>query len=196
MSRSSEPFAALRVNSAKGKHLTPQRARPFAALRVTLVSNLCERLWVAPARTAGLLGQGFVLRVDAANFSGLGDAGDGEQIGAHAQVGLLLGGFTLHSMESTRHDGFEPVIDFVFGPEEALQVLHPLEVTDGDTTGIGHDVGDDCDAAIIEDTISLGCGWAVGGFNNQAGLYAWSVSRGQLVLPGGRHQDIALELQQ
>ena len=96
------------VMLSTAKHLTPQRARPFpfAALRVTLVSNLCERLWVAPTRTAGLLGQGCVLWVDAANFGGLGDAGDGEQIGTHAQVGLLLGGFMMHSMESTRHDGF------------------------------------------------------------------------------------------
>ena len=68
---------------------------------------------------------------------------------------------------------FEGVVDFGlkfgenlgFGPAEALEVLNPLEVTDGDPAGVTEDVRDEEDiAAFLDDRVGGLGGGTVGGF--------------------------------
>src|SRR5207248_11642191 len=52
--------------------------------------------------------------------------------------------------ESLHHDPLQATIDVVFIPEQLLKVLNPFEVRDCDTTGVGEDVGDHHDSALVE----------------------------------------------
>ena len=61
--------------------------------------------------------------------------------------------------------GFQAGDDFTFGPEVVLEVLHPLEVGNGDAAGIAEHVRDDEDIATgVEDAVRLRGGGAVGAF--------------------------------
>src|SRR4051794_998041 len=70
----------------------------------------------------------WMLWVDAADLGGFGDAADGEQVGAHAEVAVLLVALGVDGVEAADHDLLQAVVDLVFRPEEVLEVLHPLEV--------------------------------------------------------------------
>src|SRR2546423_5587737 len=54
------------------------------------------------------------------------------------------------------HDLAQARLDLLPGPEESLQVLDPLEVRDHDAAGVGHDVGNDQDAALVSARSAIG----------------------------------------
>ena len=70
------------------------------------------------------------------------------------------------------HDALELSVNFGLVPEKRLQVLHPLEVADGDATGAGQDVRDDARAALTEDGVGLGGNRTVGSLDDQLRLHA------------------------
>ena len=123
-------------------------------------------------------------------------AADGEQVGAHAEVAALLVALGVDGIEAADHDVLEAVVDLVLRPEEVLQVLHPLEVADGHATGVREDVGDDGDAAFLEDRVGLGGSGAVGCLDDEAGLDAVGVGMGQLAFQGGGDKDVTGHLKQ
>ena len=89
--------------------------------------------------------------------------------------------------------GLELGEDFVFCPREALEILNPLEVTDGDAAGIAEDVGDEEDvAALLDDGIGLGGGGTVGGFSEDAAFEFGGIVLGDNALEGRGDKGVAL----
>src|SRR5258706_7909444 len=99
------------------------------------------------------------LRIYPAHLRGLGDTADGEQIRRHAEVARLLLALGVHRLEAAHHNALESPVDLVLRPEEALQVLHPLEVAHRDTASVGQDIRHNLNAARAEDVVGLRGGW-------------------------------------
>jgi hypothetical protein len=68
--------------------------------------------------------------------------------------------------------------DPIESPAIVLTILDPFKVTSRHTAGIGQDVGQDNDAAFIEDFIRVGIGRSVGAFDNDRGLYTGRILGG------------------
>src|SRR5258706_16342595 len=96
------------------------------------------------------------LRIYSAHLRGLGDTADGEQIRRHAEVARLLLALGVHRLEAAHHDALESLDDLVLRPEEALQVLHPLEVAHRHATGVGQEIRHDLDSTRADDVVGLG----------------------------------------
>ncbi len=62
----------------------------------------------------------------------------------------------------------EARVDLVLAPEEAGEVLHPLEVADRDAAGVGQHVGHHQHALVVQDSVGLRGGRAVGAFDDEA----------------------------
>src|SRR5207253_6362580 len=60
-----------------------------------------------------------------------------------------------HAVERVRHLVRQTAADLVAIPEEPTEILHPLEIGDRDTAGVGEDVRQDRDAALREDAVSV-----------------------------------------
>src|ERR1700737_5007842 len=86
------------------------------------------------------------------------DTRDGLHVRGHAHVELALQLCLQHLAERPRHDGFQLLVHLVLGPEERLQVLHPLEIRDGHTARVGEDIRDQEDVALAKDRVGLGGG--------------------------------------
>ena len=88
-------------------------------------------------------------------------------------------------------------VDDVLGPVVAVEVLDPLEVADGDAAGVAQDVGDQEDAALVEDRrrprASSGR-WRPR--RRCLALIVVGVLGRDLVLEGGRDEDVALDLEE
>ncbi len=87
---------------------------------------------------SGAAGEGLerVLWVDPPDLGRLGDAGDGQEVGACAHIDFSLIGDIQNVVEALRHDLAELQVDLILTPEEGLQVLHPFEVGDGHPAGV------------------------------------------------------------
>src|ERR1700693_1426925 len=94
-------------------------------------------------------------------------------------------------VEGTVHDVEEPLVDFTFAPEEALAVLNPFEVADGDAAGIAENIGHGENALGIDDGVGLPGGGAICAFAKDFGLDLMSVLFGDLIFDGGGNDDIA-----
>ena len=46
-------------------------------------------------------------------------------------------GIAYHFVEAVLHDIFQPLVNRAFAPKESFAVLHPFEIADRDTAGIG-----------------------------------------------------------
>ena len=86
--------------------------------------------------------------------------------------------------------------DLVARPEEPSEVLHPLEVRDGDAAGVREDVRQDRDPALGEDLVRLERGRAVRALGDQPRAQPRRVVRRDLVLARREHEDVAVELEQ
>ena len=75
------------------------------------------------------------------------------------------------------------------------EVLHPLEVRDGDPSGVEVDVGDHQDAALEQDSLGVERRRAVGALRDDAGPDPRGVLRGDLALQGRRDEDVAVQLE-
>ena len=81
-------------------------------------------------------------------------------------------------------------------PEQATEVLHPLEVRDGDAAGVREDVRQHEDAALGEDRVRLDRGRAVGALRDESRMDAAGVVLGHLILARRQHEDVARQLEQ
>ena len=102
----------------------------------------------------------------------------------------------MHRTIGAFHNGLQAVIDLILGPEETLQVLHPLEVAHRHATGIRQDIRHNRNAAIIEDTIRIWSSRSISRLNNQASPHPWCIPPRQLILQRRGYQRIAGKLQQ
>src|SRR3546814_17322704 len=87
--------------------------------------------------------QKLLSRIKTAYFACFQYAGAGSDEGGCALTDLMLLRYCGNRGVSGYHHGFKSVIAFVFGPVEAGEVLHPFEIADGDTAGIGQHIRDD-----------------------------------------------------
>ena len=79
--------------------------------------------------------------------------------------------------------------------KKRLHVLDPLEVADRHAAGVAQDVRDQEHAVVVQDLVGLGRGRPVGRLGHDLGLDPMRVALRDLVLERGRHQDLAVELQ-
>src|SRR6188768_2830292 len=86
--------------------------------------------------------------------------------------------------------------DLVARPEEPPEVLHPLEVRDGDPARVREDVREDRDLTLAEDLVRLERGRAVRALHDQPGLHVRRVVARHLVLAGRKDEDVAVELEE
>src|SRR6266516_7485802 len=131
------------------------------------------------------------LRINAANLCCFSNAGDGEHIGGQAHVAGILVGFVGNRGKSTIHDDFELLRNLFNDPEEALNILHPLEIADSYATGVGKNIRDDDDALLVQNFICLWSSGAVGGFGDDTGLDAIRVGGCNDTFCSGWNKDIA-----
>src|SRR5260370_37507608 len=68
------------------------------------------------------------LGVDAAEFDGEGYAVQGQHVGGDPIVGVVGAGVFDDGVETFVHDLLQALIDHLLVPEEALAILHPIEV--------------------------------------------------------------------
>ena len=81
------------------------------------------------------------------------------------------------SLERLDHDLLELGVDDGLAPVVAVEVLDPLEVADGDATGVAQDVGDQEHPVLEQDLVGLGRRRAVGGLGDEPGLDVAGVAR-------------------
>src|SRR5690606_16165452 len=81
----------------------------------------------------------------------------------------------------------------VFRPEEAGKILHPFEVADRDTTGVGQHVGHDQRALVGQDVVGFRSGGAVGAFDDDLGLDLVGVAFVDLAFKGCGNQDVGVQ---
>ena len=93
--------------------------------------------------------------------------------------------FAAHLVESTVHAA-EPNVG---------QVLDPLEVRHDHAARVDVAVGQDGDAALREDLVTLERHGAVGGLHHELGLDAVGVGRRDLLLQRGGDEDVARQLE-
>src|SRR6266436_8248349 len=160
--------------------------RMYARFEFERKKNLTKsRLWRFPQPMK-------VLRKQSADESGLGDATDGENHGAGARRHVMLAHGVHHFVEGTHHDLPQALVYFLAIPEEAFLVLHPLEIADRDTAGVGQDVWENGDAAPGEDLVGMRGGGAVRGFRDDAGLDGFGVVQRNHVVESRRDENVAL----
>ena len=101
-----------------------------------------------------------------------------------------------HGVVAAHHHLTEPPVDVAGGPEDLLQVLNPLEVRHHEAPGVGKDVGDDEDVALVQDGVAVGIDGRVGALADDAGAHRCGVGRGDGRLEGGGDEQVDLERQQ
>src|SRR5437588_12498710 len=75
--------------------------------------------------------------VDAADRGRVSDTLHRDEIRAQTERDMLRVRVVTHLGERLLEDAFELVVDLALLPKERLQVLHPLEVRDGDAARVG-----------------------------------------------------------
>ena len=90
----------------------------------------------------------------------------------------------------------EPRADLVAIPEQAAEILHPLEVRDGDAAGVREHVGEHRDPALGEDRVGLDRRRAVRALGDELRVDRGRVLLRELILARGEHEDVARELEQ
>src|SRR5919109_4030267 len=93
------------------------------------------------------------LRIEAAGHRGLGDPLDGKAVRRHPHRRRPALVRRPRLVEGARGDVVQPLVDLVLLPEVLLETLHPLEVGDDHPAGVGEDVRQHDDAAVVEDLV-------------------------------------------
>src|SRR5450830_280210 len=133
------------------------------------------------------------LRIQAAYFASLQHARAGQDEGGGAHRYFLLLRHLPYCVECFAHDAGQAAVDLFFGPEEAREVLCPLEVADGHAAGIGQHVWHDQYATVGQDVVGSWQGRAVGAFQDDLGADFMCALGGDLLFQRGRDQDVALD---
>ena len=76
------------------------------------------------------------------------------------------------SWNASHHLRLEALVHFLLFPEVAVAVLDPFEVRRRDAAGVGEDVGNDEDAALVQLLVGLGRRRAVGALGDDLRLDA------------------------
>src|SRR2546423_3204812 len=131
------------------------------------------------------------LGINTAKLEGAGDPVDGQHIGRNAVIHFVNSRKAHHFIEGIVHHMEEPVIYFAPPPEEALAVLDPFEIADGDAAGIAENIRHGEDALSIDNRVCLpGCR-AVGALAENLGLYLIRIPLRDLVFNGRRYGNLA-----
>src|ERR1700674_1290697 len=110
------------------------------------------------------------LGINTAELEGAGDPVDGQHVGRNAVVHFVNSRKTDHFIEGIVHHVEEAFVHFALPPEEALAVLNPFEITDGNAAGVAKNVRHREDALGIDNRVGLPSGGAVGAFAENLGL--------------------------
>jgi len=84
--------------------------------------------------------------------------GDDKCRGAPGEVSMLLQ--LPDGRVAACHDMLQPLIDLFLRPAQALNILRPLEIANGDTSRVGEDVWDDRDPTFVQDFVGFRIGGA------------------------------------
>ncbi|ETH22313.1 hypothetical protein L564_1785 [Bordetella pertussis CHLA-15] len=105
----------------------------------------------------------------------------------------MLLGHLRHGAVGLAHQALEPLVDLLLAPEEAGEVLHPLEVADRHAAGVGQHVGHHVDAVLAQDIVGFRGGRAVGALDHDLGAHPGGVVFVDLSLKSGGDQEIGLQ---
>src|SRR5579875_416761 len=130
------------------------------------------------------------LRINPASLCRVGHPADRQHTRCHAQVALMVVRQLRHLLIRPLDHLLQPLIDLIGLPEEALDVLHPLEVADCHTARVGQDVWHDRYATFGKDGVSLRRRRAVCPLDNQPRLHTPRVLASDLPLGGRRNQHL------
>src|SRR5713226_7023235 len=122
--------------------------------------------------------------INTAELEGAGDPVDGQHIGRNAVVDLVNTRKAHHFIEGIIHHVEEALVYLALPPEEALAVLHPFEIADGDAPGVAENVRHGEDALGIDNRVGLPGGGAVRALAENPGLHLISVLLSNLVFDG------------
>ena len=64
------------------------------------------------------------------------------------------------------HDMLQALIDLFLRPAQALNILRPFKIANGDTSRVGEDVRDDRDPTFVQDFVGFRIGGRIGSFDN------------------------------
>src|SRR5260370_22316765 len=104
------------------------------------------------------------LGINTAELEGAGDPVDGQHVGRNAVIHFVHSSKTHHFIEGVVHHVEEAFVHFALPPEEALAVLNPLEIADGDAAGVAKNVRHGEDAFAIDNRVGLPSGWTLSAF--------------------------------
>src|SRR5579884_1724416 len=135
---------------------------------------MCSRLWV-----------------NAPYLRCFRDTRNGKHISGQPQIAGELIGLLCNRREGPIHNDLQLLGDLFHAPEEALQVLYPFKVADGNATGIGQDVRNNHDALLKENPVRFWRGWPIRRLRDNARLHSISVGCGEDTLGSSRNQNIA-----
>src|SRR4029077_14849560 len=136
------------------------------------------------------------LWIDPSNRRCVGYALHRERVRGETHVDALVDRGVEDLVEGPRDEGGQLGVDRLLFPEEGLQVLHPLEVRDNHSAGVGDDVRDDEDPAVVQDGVRLGSDRGVCAFGDQPRANLARVVARDLVLDCGGHEHRNRELEQ
>src|SRR5258708_16285508 len=132
-----------------------------------------------------------ILRVDAAQLKRTGHPIDRQHVRRDAIVDLVRFGVAYHFIEGVFHHIVQALIDLALAPEEALAVLHPLEIADRNAACIAENIRHGEDALGVDDGVSFPRGWSVRAFAKDSCLHLVRVLPGNLIFDGGGNGDFA-----
>src|SRR5207302_1808100 len=131
-----------------------------------------------------------LLGVNPAKFQREAHAVDGQHVGSNAVIDPMGFGIAHYFIEAVLHDVLQAFVDFAFAPKEALAILYPLEVADGDAASVAQNVGDNEYSLPLQNLVGRGGGGPVGTLAENARLNAMGVLAGDLVFDRGGEQDV------
>src|SRR6185312_9834304 len=85
-------------------------------------------------------------------------------------------------------------VDLSFRPEEAGEILHPLEIADSHATGVADHVRNDEDTPLDQHVVGCRQGRPVGSFENEARFDPPRPLRRDLPFESRRNEDVAIGL--
>ena len=132
-------------------------------------------------------------RVHPAHLRDRRHAVDRDDVGCRSQVGLVFDRRLQHVVEGFHHLRLEPLVHFLLFPEISVAILDPLEVGGRDAAGVGEDVRNHEDTALVQLAMRFGGRRAVGALGDDLGLDHRGVLFGDLVLERGGDEHVDVE---
>src|SRR5260370_18405479 len=132
------------------------------------------------------------LGINTAELEGAGDPVDCQHIGRDAVVDFVNTRKAYHFIEGIIHDVKEALVHLALPPEEALTVLDPFKITDGDAAGVAENVRHGENALGIDNRVGLPGSGAVGALAENLSLHLPRILLRDLVFNRGRYANLAL----